>query len=108
MEHIRQSANNVSDIIHNPVYTGIGPFPRIIEDEQWLSCMTRSAENNGPDYAYLKMTEAVERSFGISTIPAMRSRENLTRLKEEIREKGAEHFFASLLRDLRRSLSPFS
>ncbi|HEY3277628.1 MAG TPA: hypothetical protein VGJ94_13500 [Syntrophorhabdaceae bacterium] len=109
MEQMRQSAQNViTDIIHNPLFTGIGPFPRIINDEEWVKCMAKSAENNGPDYAYLKMTEAVEKSFGISAIEAVRSEESLTRLKREILEKGAEPFFANLLKDLRKSLRPLS
>ena len=107
MEQMRHSVQDVTDIIHNPVYTGIGPFPRIINDEEWVKCMAKSAENNGPDYAYLKMTEAVEKSFGISAIEAVRSEESLTRLKQEITEKGAEPFFANLSRTCERASSLF-
>ena len=104
----RNAISNVSEMIHNPVYTGIGPFPRIIDDEMWIKCMARSVEYNGPERAYLKMTEAVERSFGISAIAEMRARESLSRLKEEIAQVGPEQFFANLLRNLRRRLAPLS
>ena len=39
--------SNVSDIIHNPVYTGIGPFPRIIKDDLWIKSMARSVKKTG-------------------------------------------------------------
>ncbi len=108
MGFARAAVNNVSDIIHNPVYTGIGPFPRLIEDDQWLKCMTKSVEENGPEQAFLHMTHAVEKSFGIPALAEARSEESLAQLRRKIEEVGAEHFFADLLKNLRRSLAPLS
>ena len=99
---------DISRIIHNPVYTGIGPFPRLIDDDMWVKCMTKSVEKNGLEGAYLKMTEAVEESFGISAIAEMRVNESFSGLKRKMKRVGPEQFFADLLRNLRRSLSPLS
>lgn len=108
MEQLRPAVGNISDIIHNPLYTGIGPFPRIIGDDLWVRSMMRSAEKNGPEHAYLKMTEAVEKSFGIPVMAEMRSKESLTGLRKKINRVGTEHFFANLLKSLRKSLAPLA
>lgn len=39
--------DQVAAILHNPVYTGVGPFPRIVSDEQWLTVATKLAKKEG-------------------------------------------------------------
>lgn len=31
------TADDVADMLSNPVYTGIGPYPQIIDEEKWIA-----------------------------------------------------------------------
>jgi hypothetical protein len=108
MEQVGIRGSNVSEIIYNPVHTGIGPFPRLIGDDEWVRYMARSVQENDPESVYLAMAHALEKSFGIRVIEEMRANESLSRLKEKIGKVGAEKFFGTLLHDLRRRLAPLS
>ena len=37
----------VRGIICNPIYTGIGPFPSYISDEEWVTCAATFIDNEG-------------------------------------------------------------
>jgi len=38
-------------IVLNPLYTGIGPYPRIVKDKLWISAVKRVVKTEGLDAA---------------------------------------------------------
>jgi hypothetical protein len=38
----------IKGILVNPIYTGIGPFPRLVEDEAWVRACAKLIEEEGP------------------------------------------------------------
>ena len=39
----------IKGILVNPIYTGVGPFPRMIEDEAWVRACSKLIEDEGAD-----------------------------------------------------------
>src|SRR3954454_3406750 len=39
----------VKGILVNPIYTGVGPFPRLVEDEAWVRACAKLIEEEGAD-----------------------------------------------------------
>ncbi len=42
------SPEAVKGILVNPIYTGVGPFPRLIEDAVWVRACAKLIEAEGP------------------------------------------------------------
>jgi hypothetical protein len=38
----------VKGILVNPFYTGVGPFPRLVEDDAWVRACAKLIEEEGP------------------------------------------------------------
>ena len=43
------SPEAVKGILVNPIYTGLGPFPRLVEDAAWVRTCARLIEEEGPE-----------------------------------------------------------
>jgi hypothetical protein len=41
------SPEAIRGILVNPIYTGIGPFPRLVEDEAWVDACAKLIEDEG-------------------------------------------------------------
>src|SRR5271166_6657957 len=41
------SAEAIKGILVNPIYTGVGPFPRLVEDETWVRACAKLIEQEG-------------------------------------------------------------
>jgi hypothetical protein len=39
----------VKGILVNPIYTGVGPFPRLVEDDAWVRACAKLIEEEGPE-----------------------------------------------------------
>jgi hypothetical protein len=39
----------VEGILVNPIYTGVGPFPRLVEDEIWVRTCTKLIQEEGAE-----------------------------------------------------------
>jgi len=39
----------VKGILVNPIYTGVGPFPRLVEDEAWVRACAKLIEEEGKE-----------------------------------------------------------
>jgi hypothetical protein len=39
----------IKGILVNPIFTGVGPFPRLVEDEAWVRACARLVEEEGAD-----------------------------------------------------------
>ena len=45
----------VRGMIANPIYTGIGPYPQLIPDEQWIRCAAKAIAGDGPEQFLVNM-----------------------------------------------------
>jgi hypothetical protein len=43
------SPEAVKGILVNPIYTGVGPFPRLVEDEIWVRTCTKLIQEEGAE-----------------------------------------------------------
>ena len=43
------SPESVRGIIVNPIYTGVGPFPRLVEDAAWVRACSKLIEEEGKE-----------------------------------------------------------
>ena len=41
------SERDVSEILHNPVYAGVGPFPAIVSEAEWIKAAVILVESEG-------------------------------------------------------------
>jgi hypothetical protein len=60
MSRDKWSAEDVAKVISNPVYTGVGQYPRVIDDDTWVAANKRMVEEMGAE-AYLRRLLAVLR-----------------------------------------------
>ena len=44
------SPEAVKGILVNPIYTGLGPFPRLVEDAAWVRACAKLIEEEGPQH----------------------------------------------------------
>ncbi|KXB01274.1 hypothetical protein AKJ41_02120 [candidate division MSBL1 archaeon SCGC-AAA259O05] len=58
------SEEDVRDIVHNPVYPGLGPFPKIISDEKWIEANAVAIEREGKEEYLRKLLEVLGETFG--------------------------------------------
>ena len=42
------SLEAIKGILVNPIYTGVGPFPRLVEDAAWVRACAKLIEEEGP------------------------------------------------------------
>ena len=62
------SAGNVTEeevrsLIANPVYAGLGPFPQIVSDEQWVRAATKAIKEDGPEQFLVNLLHVLRESI---------------------------------------------
>lgn len=60
----RWSAEDVRGVICNPVYTGMGPFPRAISDELWVKTAVISMEKESKEQFLVNLLYILRETFG--------------------------------------------
>lgn len=60
----RWTENDVEDVIANPVYVGVGPFPKAIADEVWITTAVLAIRKYGTETFLSAMLAALRKSFG--------------------------------------------
>ena len=45
----------IRGMIANPVYAGIGPFPQLVADEQWIRAAVKAIREDGPEQFLVNM-----------------------------------------------------
>src|SRR5436309_2442237 len=53
----------VRGILANPVCAGIGPFPRVVTDEQWIRAAAKSIREHGPEQFLVNMLHVLRQSM---------------------------------------------
>jgi hypothetical protein len=59
----------VRGLIANPVYTGIGPFPQLVPDEEWIRCAAKAIRVEGPEQFLVNMLYVLRRSLKEAKLP---------------------------------------
>ncbi|HEC93558.1 MAG TPA: hypothetical protein ENI51_11365, partial [Candidatus Atribacteria bacterium] len=60
---MKRKEYTVQEVICNPIYTGMGRFPGVISDSQWIKANKNTIEIEGPpwkrgvDYGYVTTTQ---------------------------------------------------
>jgi len=53
----------VAGIVHNPAYTGLGPYPAIVTDRQWIQAALTLIQNEGPTQFLVNMLAMLKEAF---------------------------------------------
>ncbi len=61
--HEPSSEEDVRGILSNPIYCGIGPFPKMVEDEKYVSAAVKSIEEDGAEQFVVNMLYLMRKSF---------------------------------------------
>ena len=55
---------SVQKIVINPIYTGLGPYKRTVDDEQWVRGNVRLIEEMGPEPYLRLLLETLREALG--------------------------------------------
>jgi hypothetical protein len=50
-------------IICNPVYAGLGPFPAIVSDEEWVTAAARAIREDGAEQFLVNLLHVLRATF---------------------------------------------
>ena len=57
------SSKAVKGILVNPIYTGLGPFPRLVEDAAWVRACAKLIEEEGPQQFLVNLLYVLRECF---------------------------------------------
>ena len=57
------SEENIRGLLCNPIYSGVGPFPRMVSDEVWIGSAAKLIREEGPEQFLVNMLYVLRRSF---------------------------------------------
>jgi hypothetical protein len=57
------SPEAVKGILVNPLYTGVGPFPRLVEDAAWVRACARLIADEGADQFLVNLLHVLRECF---------------------------------------------
>lgn len=57
------TVEEIKGIICNPIYAGVGPFPPIVDDEQWVGAAKKQIEEDGEEQFLINMLFVLRRAF---------------------------------------------
>ena len=58
------SPEAVKGILVNPIYTGIGPFPRMVQDDAWVHARARMIEEEGAEQVLVNLLYVLRECLG--------------------------------------------
>jgi hypothetical protein len=94
------NVNDLRNIIHNPVYVGIGPFPQIIDEATWIAAQEKLLQQDGARAVLSQIRQALETTLG--SVPQWMSEPGwLETAAEECELVGAQAYFTKFLNALR-------
>ena len=87
-------------VIDNPIYAGVGPYPAMISDAEWIAVQVKQMEREGEASTLRPIRQALPTTFG--RVPAwMATPEWLDLALHQCTTEGSAACFARFLRDLR-------
>ena len=57
------SPEAIKGILVNPIYTGLGPFPRLVEDAAWVRACAKLIEEEGADQFLVNLLFVLRECF---------------------------------------------
>jgi hypothetical protein len=57
------SPEAVKGILFNPIYTGVGPFPRLVEDAAWVRACAKLIDEEGADQFLVNLLYVLRECF---------------------------------------------
>ena len=63
------SPEAVKGILVNPIYTGVGPFPRLVEDAAWVRACAKLIEEEGPQQFLVNLLFVLRECFQEESSP---------------------------------------
>ena len=54
----------VKGLLLNPIYAGVGPFPAIVEDNQWVHACEKMIEEDGAEQFLVNLLYVLRECFG--------------------------------------------
>jgi len=57
------SPEAVKGILINPIYTGVGPFPRMVQDEAWVRACAKLIEEDGVEQFLVNLLHLLRECF---------------------------------------------
>jgi hypothetical protein len=57
------TGEDVAAVLANPIYTGIGPYPPIVTDDDWVKAASRSIEEEGAEVFLHRMLQVLRESL---------------------------------------------
>jgi hypothetical protein len=63
------SPEAVKGILVNPIYTGLGPFPRLVEDAAWVRACAKLIEEEGPQQFLVNLLYVLRECFQEDSSP---------------------------------------
>ena len=58
------SAEAIRGICVNPIYTGVGPFPRLVQDDVWVRTCARVIEEEGTEQFLVNLLYVLRECLG--------------------------------------------
>jgi hypothetical protein len=55
-------------MIANPIYAGIGPYPQLIPDEQWVRCAAKAIAQDGAEQFLVNMLHVLRQAMRGGTL----------------------------------------
>ena len=59
----------VKGILVNPIYTGVGPFPRLVEDAAWVGACAKLIAEEGPQQFLVNLLYVLRECFQEESSP---------------------------------------
>jgi len=63
----QMTPQKVRGMIANPVYTGMGPYPAIMDDEEWIRAAPRMIKREGAEQFLVNMLYVLRKALGPGT-----------------------------------------
>ncbi len=54
---------SIKGMICNPIYAGVGPYPAILSDEEWVRAASRAIKEDGPEQFLVNMLYVMRASL---------------------------------------------
>jgi len=57
------TGDDVLEVLVNPVYTGVGEYPRMVSDEMWVKAVSKIIQDIGAEKALATMLQELRKAF---------------------------------------------
>jgi hypothetical protein len=96
------TANDVLELLSNPLYVGFGHVPRIVDDQVWIAAQVRLVAEIGAASLLQRIQQHLLAQF--QSVSTVASPDWIAQAEQMIASDGAEAFFPQLLSRLRTQL----